>query len=333
MIFSKEFQLKNTLEGAGHLVILGAGASKASCLDNAEKKGMEIPLMEDLPNVIDLNNELNGLSEKLKSENFEKIFSQLYLEEGNSVRVKKIEEKLYDYFDKLELPDTPTIYDYLVLSLRNKDMIATFNWDPFIWQAYMRSRKTTTNLPNIIFLHGNVAIGYCEKSLRSGPKDAFSIKTNKRLTVTKLLYPIQQKNYNSDPFIKRQWQILQDYLNNSKIVTIFGYAAPVSDVEALSLMKNVWGNPLKERRMEQIEIINIESKDILEGKWKDFIHTHHYDITDSYFKSSLNKFPRRTGEAYKAQYIDAFWHEENYPPKFKTLNEMHDWFKKFYEYE
>jgi hypothetical protein len=32
----------------------------------------------------------------------------------------------------LELPDHPTVYDHLLLSLRKKDAIFTFNWDPFL---------------------------------------------------------------------------------------------------------------------------------------------------------------------------------------------------------
>lgn len=60
-----------------------------------------------------------------------------------------------------ELPDEPTIYDFLVMSLTNKDLIATFNWDPFLVQAIGRIQKYTDNIPQVAFLHGNVAVGYC----------------------------------------------------------------------------------------------------------------------------------------------------------------------------
>jgi hypothetical protein len=40
----------------------------------------------------------------------------------------------------LKLPEEATIYDYLVLSLRSPDIIATFNWDPFLYQAFERNR-------------------------------------------------------------------------------------------------------------------------------------------------------------------------------------------------
>jgi len=60
------------------------------------------------------------------------------------------------YFGALELPDEPTFYDYLVLSLRPKDAIITFNWDPLLIQAYKRWRHLGRVLPDLIFLHGNV---------------------------------------------------------------------------------------------------------------------------------------------------------------------------------
>ncbi len=38
-----------------------------------------------------------------------------------------------------------------------------------------------------------------------------------------------------------KFQMLQQYMNNSYMVTIFGYSAPSSDVEAVNLLKKAWG--------------------------------------------------------------------------------------------
>lgn len=57
-----------------------------------------------------------------------------------------------------ELPDSPTIYDFLVLSLTEKDLIVTFNWDPLLVQAICRVQRYTSNIPQVAFLHGNVAV-------------------------------------------------------------------------------------------------------------------------------------------------------------------------------
>ena len=70
-----------------------------------------------------------GLS--FSTANFEDIYTEIHQRpELNDIR-DELEQIVYDYFKGMELPNEPTIYDHLVLSLRNKDFIATFNWDPF----------------------------------------------------------------------------------------------------------------------------------------------------------------------------------------------------------
>lgn len=331
--FTISQQINTVKEGFRHVVILGAGASKASCMHNPEKNGKQIPLMNDLPNIIDLKNELKDLPQELLNQNFEKIFSSLFEIEGNSDRLKNIEQKIYNYFSLLQLPDSPTVYDYLILSLRNKDLIATFNWDPFLWQAYQRNLKFTKNLPKLVFLHGNVSIGTCEKSKTFGPNGFKSVESGANYLPTKLLYPIANKNYNSDNFIKSQWSLLSKFLHKPARVTIFGYSAPISDVEAISIMKEAWGDPAVDQVLAQFEIIDIQSKSRIIKSWKNFIFSHHYEIANNFFKSSIVRFPRRSGEVYFASYLEAKFYEENYPPKFKTMDEMWNWFKSFIDKE
>jgi hypothetical protein len=326
-VFSKDDQIRTVTKGCSHVVILGAGASKASCLDIPEKYDKQIPLMNDLPKVIDIDDEFYDLPDDLKNQNFEQIFSTLFNKEPNSARLKQIEKKIYDYFLELKLPDTPTIYDYLVLSLRNKDLIATFNWDPFLWQAFERNCSFTKNLPKLAFLHGNVAIGICEKTKSFGPI------TDKRFKPIQLLYPVQHKDYNQNLFIKDQWNLLSHFLKNPARVTIFGYSAPKTDVEAISIMKTAWGNPEKDQQMTQFEIIDIQKENQLTKSWEDFIFSHHYEVANDFFKSSIVRFPRRTGEVFVATYLDAKFYDENYPPKFKTLQEMWNWYLPFINYE
>lgn len=328
-VFKISDQIDCVKEGFSHVVILGAGASKACCIANPERNGKSIPLMNDLPKIIDLENELNDLPEELRNENFEKIFSTLFKNEPESERLKRIEEKLYKYFESLELSPNPTIYDYLVLSLRKKDLIATFNWDPFLWQAYRRNMRFTDNLPQIAFLHGNVAIGVCEESKTFGPNGYKSLKSNKPYKPTKLLYPVENKNYTSDSYIKSQWNMLSHFLKNPARVTIFGYSAPVSDVEAISIMKKAWGDSEKNHRFTQFEMIDIQSEAQLTKSWKKFIFSHHYEVTNDFFKSSILRFPRRTGEVFFANYLEGKWYEENFPPNFKTHAEMWEWYKPF----
>ena len=117
-----------------HVVVLGAGASKAAFL-NGDASGNQLPVMNDLVKKIGLNSLLknSGID---PTENFETIYSRLT---DNDIKVQ-IEEQIANYFSKLELPKTVTIYDQLLLSLREKDSIFTFNWDPFLFDAYQRNR-------------------------------------------------------------------------------------------------------------------------------------------------------------------------------------------------
>lgn len=332
-VFNISDQINTISEGFRHVVILGAGASKASCLDKAEKNGKEIPLMNDLPKMVDLNDELRDLGEDIRSENFEIIFSTLFDKDPNSERLQVIEKKIYDFFHSLELPDEPTIYDYLVLSLRQKDLIATFNWDPFLLQAYQRNVRFTSNLPKLAFLHGSVSVGIDKESKTVGINGQICSKSGKPFKPTKLLYPIQHKDYNSDSFVKDQWNLLSHYLKKPARVTIFGYSAPKTDVEAIGLMREAWGNPETDQQLTQFEIIDIQSESKLTKSWENFIFSHHYEVTNTFFRSSIARFPRRTGEVFNANYLEAKFYEENYPPKFKTLREMWNWYQPFIDKE
>jgi len=230
------------------------------------------------------------------------------------------------------LPDEPTIYDYMILSLRSKDHIATFNWDPFLYQAFVRNRKFTKNLPYMSFLHGTVALGYSKEDKRSGPIGYQCRPDGGIFEPVPLLYPVNKKNYNEDDFIVEAWQALESVLrkdSGSVRATIFGYGAPVSDVEAVDLLNKAWGTP-DDRPMEQFEIIDVVPEEELQQRWKGFIHTHHYDVSDSYFGSSLAKNPRRTCESYFSHYrpmtpAESFRKNNPISDDFKTLEELWEW--------
>lgn len=136
----------------------------------------------------------------------------------------------------MAIPDKPTIYDYLVLSLRKKDLIATFNWDPLLLKTIRRHSKTI-NIPNVAFLHGNVAVGVCiHCNIKRYKYNSICHRCYKPFDDMKLLYPVENKNYSSDRIIKDEWELLKHYFEISLYVTIFGYSAPDSDVDAKKLM-------------------------------------------------------------------------------------------------
>ncbi len=153
-----------------------------------------------------------------------------------------------------------------------------------------------------------------------------------KLEPTRLLYPIKEKNYGEDEFISKQWKILYDYLEHAFMITIFGYSAPKSDVRAIDIMKKAWGK-VKDRNLEQIELINIISEDELLKTWKEFIHTHHYEKHNDFFDSWIAKHPRRTGEAYFNQYMLGNIIEDNPIPRKNSLHEIWRWFQKLIKAE
>jgi len=338
MKMTREEGINKTFPGISHLVILGAGASIASTMRNPEKNGKELPSMNNFIDVVGLNDIIEELPDEVQDDNFEKLYSNLHAEKPKSDEIKEIQRRVRDYFSDMELPDEPTIYDYLILSLRPKDFIATFNWDPFLYQAFCRNMDKAP-MPHICFLHGNVAIGYSDEDDKTGPSGMYSKRTGNQFEPTKLLYPVAEKNYNNDQFISREWNRFRTRLesDDTKRVTIFGYGAPDTDVEAIDIMKEAWGGA-EERNMEQFELINVIEKGELRETWDDFIHTHHYDYGKSFFDSILAKYPRRTGERYMHQFLpttpaEAFQEPFPVPQDVDTLEELWDWYEPLFEVE
>lgn len=201
--------------------------------------------------------------------------------------------KIREYFSCLEIPDEPNIYDLILLSLRKKDLVATFNWDPLLLQAYQRAVRITNDLPDLAFLHRNVLVGYCLDHKCGGMIDNICRECGKRFQPSRLLYPVKQKNYAADPYTQDNWKAVRNALEKAYLVTIFGYSAPLTDAEAISLLKESWGE-INERNLEDFEFIDIRDEDELIKSWSDFVHSHHYQVVNNFFDSSLACFPRRT---------------------------------------
>ena len=123
--------------------------------------------MDNLVETVGLDDIVQTLPKGMKSRNFEDVYSRLYEINPDSQTIREIESRVLGYFRRMELPSQPTLYDYLVLSLRPKDLIATFNWDPFLYDACTRNH-TKTRLPCVVYLHGNVRVGYCLQDMRKG---------------------------------------------------------------------------------------------------------------------------------------------------------------------
>jgi len=132
------FDPQKQINQSPHVVILGAGASRAA-FPSGDAKKKRLPLLVDLPDCLDLRAAITKAGFPASAD-FESIYDELATT-GRSPSLKaEIESKVRGYFESLEMPDEPTLYDYLLLSLRETDLIATFDWDPFLARAFIRNR-------------------------------------------------------------------------------------------------------------------------------------------------------------------------------------------------
>lgn len=309
----EEEQLEDRFKNRPHLVILGAGATIAA-LPNGDRFGKKSSVMNNFLSNLGLSSILSEIELKTTSTNIEDIYSELHARnDEKAIQTREeLEKKVYDYFSSLSIPEEPTIYDLLLLSLTNKDCIVSFNWDNILIQAYQRANKITSNLPELVFLHGNVGAGYCKECGQFGAKSIRCNNCGSYFTPAPLLYPVKEKDYNTNKFISSQWDILRHFIARAAVVTVFGYSAPKTDIAAIDIFKS---NFLKfgdnVRQLDRIEIIEAPNKiyeEVYES-WSDFIGmTHgHVSIYHSFFESLLAEFPRRTIEGYTKRYISGYW--------------------------
>jgi hypothetical protein len=314
-----------------HLVIIGAGASRAA-FPSGERNGRRLPLMVDFAEIVPVGTILQKSGIEWKGKNFEEIYSLISEKPEHPSLQTGIEKAVSDYFSELRLPETPTLYDILVLSLRQKDVIATFNWDPFLIQAWQRSARVTKSLPGLLFLHGNVAHGYCDRDRYQGLSGDHCPRCLELFQPDRLLFPVAKKDYSSDPSIRKAWEVIRVALRDALAVTIFGYSAPASDKDAVSIMQEAWGSPEK-RQFEAFEIIDIKPKKEVRASWRGFVYSDHYRTYTNLQDSMLVRHPRRSGEAFLNQYIDGKFLEGNPVVQAKTLDELHNWFRSLIEAE
>lgn len=284
----KEELIQNPKNFRPHVVLLGAGTTRAA-FPNGDANGNKIPLMNDFVDILNLEVILRASGINLDS-NFEVIYSQI---QDNNLK-KIVEETISRYFSNMQLPATATHYDRLLLFLREKDAIFTFNWDPFLFDAYKRNMSVAP-LPEIFFLHGNVRIGSCHN--KWGERNTLCPICDQTFTNVPLLYPVEKKDYfNSNEYTKSSWENAKLWISNAFTITIFGYSAPVSDIEAVDLIRRAWFEN-SERTLEHVEVIDNESQSIIYERWQNFTPTHHFTKLDNFDQSRLWRWPRRSCES------------------------------------
>jgi hypothetical protein len=305
-----------------HVVVLGAGASRAA-FPSGDRNRKMLPLIDDLPNVLGKPwNELVKFSQP-PVEGFEAQFSWMRRQGGFADGLNLIERLIREYFEDLELPDTATIYDYLVLGLCPKDTIATFNWDPLLLFAHKRNRDVA-KLPDVRFLHGCVGYFTCSDHDVLGLAYESCPECHNALTPGELFFPDDQKDYTRDTIIHRDWKAVTAKLTKAFHLTIFGYSGPVTDYNARQLLLKGWAQTGM-REVSHVEIIDIKDDDALRHAWRDFIPFHHDMLVRDFWHSTIAKFPRRTAEYKLCASLYGIPAEPFGPLRTDSLHELQDW--------
>jgi hypothetical protein len=252
-------------------------------------------MMRELASALGVTEDLQRLG--LPALDFETAFSSLVTNQLDRQLQADLERRVDEYFGRLRLPQQPTFYDYLVLSLRGKDLIATFNWDPLLFQAFQRNLIVgEENLPRIAYLHGSAAFSLCMDHKRYVPRGRDCGQCGHPPAPMQLLYPVAAKDYQSSPFIREQWQMVAFYLRRASFLSTMGYSAPRTDVEARHLLRQPWQEN-ETFQLNEMEIIDVRPAVEIEETWKDFPFSHHYRILDDVWKSEVLRVARRSTEA------------------------------------
>lgn len=297
-----------------HLVILGAGASK-DAIPDGDANGKPLPVMSEFISTLNLTDYIGKIEGAPKTDNIEDVYSWLANQERFVDERIVVENEIREYFSNITLPDTLTKYDLLVLSLRQKDCIATFNWDGLLVQAYQRMQKITTDLPQMVFLHGNVEVGYCPECKTYGYWFAKCHKCGEQLQSVPLLYPVKNKNYQEEGFISEQWKILENVVSEAALITIYGYSAPKTDIEAIDILKQSFARLGTPRFFDTIEIIERPGFNIddISDAWVDLsaMAKDHLKIRTSVFDSYMFRNPRRSLDFLWKRQIRSVWFGES----------------------
>jgi len=305
-----------------HIVIVGAGGSRAACL-KGDKNGRHLPVMADLIETVGLRPLIEKAGVRSSVADFEALYSDLAMSDKHRDLVTEMESTIRDYFHQLRIPDTATVYDYLLLSLRPKDLIATFNWDPLLAQAFRRHERLVS-MPKLAFLHGNVAVGFCEDHRTCGWYDDCCRVCGRPLSPSPLLFPVKDKDYAAHPFIRSEWARVAQELEAAYFVTIFGYSAPVTDVAARDALLRVWSSN-QAREIAEIEVVDIRTEDELLRSWEDFIVRSHCVLTNTVMRAYSSWHPRRSCEAlFAATMMNNPW-KDDWLPEFQYPAELREW--------
>lgn len=106
--------------------------------------------------------------------------------------------------------------------------------------------------------------------------------------------------------------------------TVFGYGAPSSDVDAVSLMRDAW-KAKSSRELNQIELVDLKSKSEVRAKWRDFFTTQHCTVVQTFNESFIGRWLRRTCEALFQPVAYGKWAKQPPPVHLMSFRDIEKW--------
>ncbi|WP_367317520.1 hypothetical protein ABF162_25405 (plasmid) [Vibrio coralliilyticus] len=136
----KYFEYERAYKSRPHVVLLGAGASVAA-IPRGDKNGMKTSVMDGFLEKLGLSEVITDLNLVTQSDNLEDIYSEIAERDEYADVRSELDTRIRNYFSEFEIPDEPTIYDFLLLSLRKKDSNSNIQLGPSATSGLSKNRQ------------------------------------------------------------------------------------------------------------------------------------------------------------------------------------------------
>ena len=198
---------------------------------NGDLHGRPVPLLRDVATELGLASRFPDGLRDLAGSDFEAAYSRLH--DRDPELTQEIDEQVRAYFAELELPTEATIYDALLLSLRDqgRSVHVQLGSVPVPGAPSASSRRSTQRFaPNRLVPPRQRGRRFCgEHEQVRGIPGSSCWHCGKTLLSGRLLFPVEHKDYQDGSMIEREWEAAQGYLPHAFMLTVFGYSAPETE--------------------------------------------------------------------------------------------------------
>lgn len=144
------------------------------------------------------------------------------------------------------------------------------------------------------------------------------------LAPSPLLFPIREKQYTADPLIASEWEVVQAFIECAYILTIIGYSAPVSDVNARRLLKEAWRKN-GTTDFAQVEIVDVKPERQVMSSWSDFVVRNNYGVRRNARRGLAFWYPRRSCDAFAWATLQQDPWRDRKLPRFRKVSSLQGW--------